>query len=264
MIKRNLVLQRLENNQVALGGWVLTGSVVAAEIMAQAGFHWVCVDAEHSQISEETVANMFRAIEKWGSEPFVRVSRNEETEIMKFLDMGARGIIVPMIKSPGDVNRALSAMKYPPKGKRSFSLSRCTGYGLWSDEYFKKSEAEIFFGIMIEHIDAIPNLDEIFSIKGIDAVFIGPYDLSGSMGIPGEFDNHLFKETLETIYEKACEYKITLGAHEIHPGKETIQTMIDRGIRFIACGTDTLFLLEKSLDITCISKPIPVNSGINS
>ena len=93
MIRKNIVLERLRNNEPALGGWVMTNSVVSAEIMAQAGFQWVCVDAEHSQVTKETAVNMFRAIERYGAEPFVRVCLNDEVEIKKYMDMGARGII---------------------------------------------------------------------------------------------------------------------------------------------------------------------------
>lgn len=250
MIKKNIVLERLRNNEPALGGWVMTNSVVSAEIMAQAGFHWVCVDAEHSQVTKETAVNMFRAIERFGAEPFVRVCLNDEIEIKKFMDMGARGIIVPMIKSFEEVKRAISYIKYAPQGNRSFALPRCNGYGQWSAEYFEHSNQETFFGIMIEHIDAVSDLDEIFSCKEIDAVFVGPYDLSGSMGIPGQFDNPDFKFTLELIYKKANDHGITLGFHEVHPTKVKIQALLDQGIRFIACGIDTIFILERSLEFT--------------
>jgi 2-dehydro-3-deoxyglucarate aldolase len=250
MIKKNIVLERLRNNEPALGGWVMTNSVVAAEIMAQAGFQWVCVDAEHSQVTTETAVNMFRAIERYGAEPFVRISLNDEVEIKQFMDMGARGIIVPMIKSYEEVKRAISYIKYAPQGNRSFALPRCTGYGQWSAEYFERSNSETFFGIMIEHIDAVADLDQIFACKEIDAVFVGPYDLSGSMGIPGQFDHPDFKSTLDLIYKKAEDHGVTLGFHEVHPTKEKIQALLDRGLRFIACGLDTIFILEKSLEFT--------------
>ncbi len=250
MIKKNIVLERLRNDEPALGGWVMTNSVVSAEIMAQAGFQWVCVDAEHSQVSKETAANMFRAIERFGAEPFVRISLNDEVEIKKYMDMGARGVIVPMIKSFEEVERAISYIKYAPQGNRSFALPRCTGYGQWSAEYFESSNQETFFGIMIEHINAVAELDKIFSCKEIDAVFVGPYDLSGSMGIPGQFDNPIFKSTLKSIYKKASDHGVTLGFHEVHPTKEKIKALIDQGIRFIACGIDTIFILEKSLEFT--------------
>lgn len=253
MIKKNIVLERLKNNQPVLGAWIMSNSVVSAEIMAQSGFSWVCVDAEHSQVSKETALNMFRAIELHGAEPFVRVSSNNEVEIKKYLDMGARGIIVPMIKSLQDVFNALSYIKFPPEGNRSYALPRCTGYGEFSDEYFKKANQEIFIGIMIEHIDTLRDLDKIFSCEAVNAVFIGPYDLSGSMGIPGQFDNVRFKEVIKTIQDKAQQYGVTMGFHEVHPTPEKIRHLLEKGIRFIACGIDTVFLVEKSKEFASLN-----------
>lgn len=253
MIKKNIVLEMLKKHQPALGAWIMSNSVVSAEIMAQSGFSWVCVDAEHSQVSKETALNMFRAIELHGSEPFVRVSSNNEVEIKKYLDMGARGIIVPMIKSSQDVLNALSFIKFPPEGTRSYALSRCTGYGEFSDEYFKKANQVIFIGIMIEHIDALKDLDDIFSCKAVDAVFVGPYDLSGSMGIPGQFDNAGFQKVMKTIQDKAQQYDVTMGFHEVHPTPEKITRLLEKGIRFIACGIDTIFLMEKSKEFASLN-----------
>ena len=159
-------------------------------------------------------------------------------------------LFVPMIKSYEDVKRAISYIKYAPLGNRSFALPRCNGYGQWSVEYFERSNQDTFFGIMIEHIDAVANLDEIFSGKEIDAVFIGPYDLSGSMGIPGQFDNSAFKSTLELIYKKTNDHGVTIGYHEVNPTKEKIKALIGKGIRFIACGIDTIFILERSMEFT--------------
>lgn len=246
MIRKNCVLDRLTKNEPIMGAWVMTNSVVSAEIMAQAGFSWICVDAEHSQISKETALNMFRAIELHGAEPFVRVSSNDEVEIKKFLDMGATGVIVPMVKSLRDVEKAVASIRYSPQGARSFSLARCTGYGEYSDEYFKRANQEIFTGIMIEHIDALGELDAIFSCKDIDAVFVGPYDLSGSMDIPGKFDDPRFKQVFEEIKRKAAKYNVTMGCHEVHPTPEKILQLLNEGVRFIACGMDTTFLMDKS------------------
>lgn len=253
MIQKNKVLGKLRKEMPALGGWVMSSAVASAEILAQAGFDWVCVDAEHSPVSKETAVNMFRAIERHGSEPFVRVSLNDEVEIKKYLDMGARGIIVPMIKSYEEVEIAVSYIKYPPEGKRSFALPRCTGFSQWSDEYFAIANQETFIGIMIEHIDAVKEIDRIFSSKAIDAVLIGPYDLSGSLGIPGQFDNREFAEILELISRKAKEHSVRMGIHEVHPTKEKINKLIGEGYRFIACGIDTLFLLEKAQEFASLT-----------
>ena len=246
MIQENKVLSKLRKEIPALGGWIMSNAVAAAEIMSQAGFDWVCVDAEHSQVSKETAVNMFCAIERHGAEPFVRVSLNDEVEIKKYLDMGARGIIVPMIKSYEEVEKAVSCIKYPPEGNRSFALPRCTGFGQWSDEYFAMANKETFIGIMIEHIDAVKEIDRIFSSKAINAILVGPYDLSGSLGIPGQFDNREFIEVLELISRKAKEHSVRMGIHEVHPTKEKIRTLIDEGYKLIACGIDTLFLFEKA------------------
>lgn len=253
MIKSNKVLKKINENQFSLGGWIMSNSVTGAEIMAQAGFDWVCVDAEHSPVSKETASNMIRAIELHGAEPFVRISLNDEVEIKKYLDMGARGIIIPMIKSHEEVEKAVSYIKYPPEGSRSFAIPRCTGYGEWSKEYFEKANNEIFIGIMIEHVYALKELDKIFSHKGVSAVLVGPYDLSGSMNIPGQFDNPEFIKVLDYIHHKAEEYSVKMGIHEIHPTKEKITQYIKTGYNFIACGMDTTFILEKSKEFAQIS-----------
>ena len=264
MIQENKVLSKLRKDLPALGGWVMTSAVTPAEIMSQAGFDWVCVDAEHSPVSKETASNMFRAIERHGAEPFVRISLNDEVEIKKFLDIGARGIIVPMIKSYEEVEEAVSCIKYPPEGKRSFALPRCTGFGQWPDEYFAMANKETFIGIMIEHIDAVKEIDRIFSSKAIDAILAGPYDLSGSLGIPGQFDNREFKETLDLISRKAKEHSVRTGMHEVHPTKEKINKLIDGGYRFIACGIDTLFLLEKAQEFASLTVDLHEKITCNS
>lgn len=250
MIKSNKVLDKLRSDKPSLGGWVMTGSTVSAEIMAQAGFDWVCVDVEHSAVNLETVSQMFTAIEAHNAEPFARIALNDEVEFKKYLDMGATGIIVPMIKSYEDVQRAISYAKYAPLGNRSFALPKATGYGAYAQEYYRTANDNIFLGIMIEHVDALKDLDKIFSVKNIDAVLVGPYDLSGSMGIPGQFENSLFKEALAEITLKAKEHNIKMGIHEVHPSEQKISSFINDGYRFIACGIDTIFILERSLEFT--------------
>lgn len=253
MTIQNKVLNQLKENKPSLGGWVMTASITCAEIMAQAGFDWVCVDAEHSPVNKETVQHIFIAIERQGAEPFVRIARNDELEFKKYLDMGATGIIVPMVNSYEEVRKAISYAKYAPQGERSFALPRATGYGNFAQEYFQKANNNIFLGIMVEHIDALKDLDMIFSDKNIDAVLVGPYDLSGSMGIPGQFENKEFKEALNMIHTKAKEHGVTMGIHEVHPTEQKIKEFINEGYKFIACGIDTLFISEMSNRFTSMS-----------
>jgi 2-keto-3-deoxy-L-rhamnonate aldolase RhmA len=242
----NRIIQSLRENRVCLGGWTLSGSVVIAEIMAQAGFEWVCIDAEHSPVSKETAMNMIIAIERHGAEPVVRIGLNFEMEFKKFLDAGARGILVPMVKSADDVEKAISFTKYAPVGNRSFALPRATGYGKYPENYFRDANQSIALIIMIEHIQAVHNLDAILEFEQINAIFVGPYDLSGSMGKPGKFDDMDFKEALKLISVKASEHNIPMGIHEVHPSYEKISEHIKNGFKLIACGLDTLFVLESA------------------
>ena len=250
MIQQNRVLTKLKNNEPALGGWIMTGSPVVAELLALSGLDWVCIDVEHSAVTTETTQSIMNAVENHGSEPFVRLSGNNMEEIKTYLDMGARGIIIPMIKSFEDVQNAVSYAKFPPLGNRSYALPRCTHYGLSSDDYFKLANDTIFLGIMIEHIDALPHLDKIFASPHIDAVLVGPYDLSGSMGIPGQFNDTAFIDALDLINRKADEHEIRMGFHEVHPTPEKITDLVNRGFRFIACGLDTLFILDEATKYT--------------
>lgn len=251
---RNKVLERLNNNQPCLGGWVMSSSVMAAEILAQAGFDWVCVDAEHSPVDFQTVRNMFVAIERHGSEPFIRVSDSSEFGIKQSLDLGAKGIIIPMVKSAEEVEQIIAYASYAPQGCRSFAITRASGHGAFSNEYFSQINDQLFIGIMIEHIDSLPHLDKIFMNKRIDTVFVGPYDLSGSMNIPGQFDNKEFKKVLDQIHSKAREYGINMGIHEVYPTREKIRGFIESGYKFIACGVDTLYLREMAEKFASILK----------
>ena len=250
----NKVLIQLKENKPSLGGWVMTASVTCAEIMAQAGFDWVCIDAEHSPVNNETVQNMFIAIERHGAEPFIRIPKIDEVVFKKYLDMGAKGIIIPMVNSAEEVEKAIAYASYSPQGIRSFALPRANGYGAFAEEYFHNANENLFIGIMIEHIDALKNLDEIFSNKRIDAVFVGPYDLSGSMNIPGQFDNKEFKQALNLIHSRAQKYNVTMGIHDIYPTVQKIQGYINNGYLFIACGIDTLYIREMSEKLVSVKK----------
>lgn len=250
----NVVKEKLKRKKVSLGGWCMTASPISAELMALAGFDWVCLDLEHSSVNMEKILNIFYAIENSNSEPFVRISHNSETECKKVLDAGAKGIIAPMIKSSIDVKEIVSYVKYPPDGKRSFALPRATNYGDSKKEYYKKANDMVFLAIMIEHIDALKELDKIFANDYIDSVLVGPYDLSGSMGIPGEFEDSDFKKVISEINQKAKKYDINMGIHEVHPNSNNIKAHIKNGFNFIACGIDTLFIKNSAKEIISESK----------
>lgn len=240
----NLVKQRISEGKATLGGWCLTGSVVSAEILASSGFDWVCIDAEHSAVNPLDIQNLVSVIAGKGAEPIIRVALNDEKECKKALDAGASGIIVPMVKCYRDVDKAVGYVKFPPQGQRSFALSRCTDFGINSVSYFARANDWTFLAIMIEHVDVLRHLDRILANQFVDAIFVGPYDLSGSMNIPGQFDDPGFRQVLDEIQVKASKHHMAIGLHEVHPTKAKIEQHVQNGYQLIACGIDTLFIHE--------------------
>jgi len=239
----NKLKNALINNKVTFGTWMQIGHPAVAEVLAS-HFDWICVDLEHGIIDIESMTNLFRAIENGGSVPIVRISSNDPIWIHRVLDAGAKGLVFPMIKTCEDALVAINESKYPPIGKRSFGYSRANLYGKNFDKYVKSINDEIVIILQVEHIDTIDNLDEILSLDSFDGTFIGPYDLSGSMGFPGKFNNIEYLNILEKYLNRSNEYKKPTGLHIVRPNKDNIKESIRKGYKMIALGIDTVFLEE--------------------
>ena len=238
----NLLKSNLQNNQVTIGSWLSIPSPVTAEIMAQAGFQWLVVDMEHSVIDLETMQAMFLALELNKCIPLVRLSGKDPNQAKRVLDAGAYGIITPMVNTVEEAERMVHSVKYPPWGKRGVGLARAQGYGMKFDDYMEHFNEHSIVIIQIEHKEAVENIDAILSVKGIDGIFIGPYDLSGSYGIPGKLNNPLIVEAEQIVLDAANKYGIPAGIHVVHPDAECLMENVKKGFKFIAYGTDMLFL----------------------
>tara|TARA_Y100001934_G_scaffold165281_1_gene196701 strand:+ start:1278 stop:2021 length:744 start_codon:yes stop_codon:yes gene_type:complete len=230
----------------SLGSWITIGHPAVAEIMAAAGFDWLTVDLEHSAISIERAEEIIRIIELCGVKPFVRLSSHNPEQIKRVMDSGAHGIIVPMVKTAEEVTRAVAAVHYPPLGNRSVGLARAQKYGNDFEAYYDWQKSNVMVIVQIEHIDAVDNIEEIFSIQGISGYIVGPYDLSASMGIPGDFSNEKMSVALERIKIAAKDYQVPSGIHIVEPDLGELKQRISEGYRFIAYGVDM-----RMLDITC-------------
>jgi 2-keto-3-deoxy-L-rhamnonate aldolase RhmA len=181
----------------SLGSWITLNNPSIAEIMADAGFDWLCVDMEHSIIDYSEAQQLIATIQSKGKKAYVRVGENNNRIIKRVLDAGADGIIVPMVNSKEDAIKAIKSTKYPPLGNRGVGLARAQNYGFGFDNYKNNIADKIKLIVQIEHIDAVNNLDDILSLDEIDGTFIGPYDLSGSMGKP---DYKLVDEKIKSGY----------------------------------------------------------------
>lgn len=240
-MRSNRVKQLWKENKAAVGSWLNLGSPSAAELLAHIGFDWIVVDSEHSPVDMETIQQMFVALSTTETVPMIRVAWNDPILIKRALDAGAYGVVVPMVNSREEAIQAVKACRYPPAGTRSMGFGRADLYA--GKDYKKNANDEIAVIIQIEHIDAVENIDEILSVEGIDAYFIGPGDLAASMGVPvvlGENKDLRHQEAIKKIIAAGKKYNVPSGIHVARA--EEVNKRIEEGFQFIALGTDTFFL----------------------
>ena len=226
----------------SLGSWITLNHPSICEILADSGFDWLCIDLEHSAIDYYETQHLISIIQLKGLKAYVRVGENNNRIIKRVLDAGADGIIVPMVNNTRDVKKAIDSLKYPPLGKRGVGLSRAQNYGFGFENYKKNISDKIELIVQIEHIDAVNNLNDILSMDFVDGSIIGPYDLSASMGKPGNYNDKDVKEVLRKYEDVAKKYNKMIGFHVIEPDYKIVQEKINKGYNFIAFSLDTIFL----------------------
>jgi 2-dehydro-3-deoxyglucarate aldolase len=246
MLKKEL-RAALRKGHAAFGSWLQFGHTGIAEIMAKAGFDWIGIDLEHSIIDMETAGSLIQVIDLAGGVPLVRLSANDPVQAKRVMDAGAHGVIVPSIRSADEAERAVKAVRYPPAGTRGVGLARAHGYGLRFQEYLREVEAALVV-VMIEDREGVEQADKIVRVPGVDAVFVGPYDLSASYGIPGELDHPTMGKAVSRILKAAQTAGVAAGIHVVHPPIDQVQKRIAEGFRFIAYGGDMLMLAPAMQD----------------
>ena len=235
------VRKNLHNGGCSVGSWMQIPHASVAEIMGQAGYDWIAVDMEHGAISVHQLPNLFRAIELGKTLPLARLAQGEIKDCKQVLDAGAGGVIIPMVESAGQLERIRDFVRWPPAGKRGVAFSRANLFGKNFDEYIEESQQPLLVA-MIEHINAIENLDDILRVDGLDAILIGPYDLSASMGLTAKFEHSDFLDVMKKIKESANKVKVPCGIHIVTPSTDELQEKIKSGYRFIAYSIDAVFL----------------------
>lgn len=224
------------------GGWCQIGHPASAEIMARTGFSFVVLDCEHGEAEDAGIGDFCRAVRQFDCLPLVRVKENALLPIRRALDLGAAGIIVPLVNNAEETTRAVAAAKYPPEGIRGFAFHRGNNWGVDFDEYARQANAAVLVMVMIESKEAVDRINEILSINGVDGIFIGPYDLSGSYGIVGKTAAPLIREACAKVVSACKKHGRIAGQHIVLPTKENINTAIKQGFSLLALGMDTVFL----------------------
>jgi 2-dehydro-3-deoxyglucarate aldolase len=235
--------ERLQSGQHALGGWIMIGHPSVAEIMAGERFDWLAVDMEHTSTTVRMFHELSLAVKGTGVDLLVRLPGLDPHVTQLLLDSGADGIIVPSVNTPETARQAVAMAKFPPQGCRGASLCRATDFGRNFAAYYRDHNEKVLVVCMLEHIDAVENIEEILAVPGIDATFIGPYDLSASMGLPGQTNHPDVLAAQQTLLSACKRHGVPAGIHVVPVDAGEVNRRIDEGFQFIACGIDTEFLL---------------------
>lgn len=245
-----MLKRKLAQRELTIGGWITLAHPAIAEIMVAAGFEWVVVDLEHSMINIAQAAELIRTIDLAGAVPLVRVTSNDADLIKRVMDAGAGGVIIPMVNSEQEARRAVDAVYYMPRGQRGVGLARAQRYGVGFDAYRQWLEREAVVIVQIEHHDAIRDLRHILTVEGVDGYIIGPYDLSASLGIPGDFTNPEMVDALARVREVAQSVGRSGGIHIVEPEPELLERRIAEGFNFIAYSVDFRMLDRACRDVS--------------
>ena len=241
--------QALAAKQVLYGTWVQTPSPEVVEILGWSGWDFVILDLEHGPYGPEGLPHLIRAAEASETAPFVRVPLTAPQEVGKALDLGAAGIVIPGVRSADDGATAVRLTRFPPHGSRGSSPStRQLHYSAVPFATLTAMDApQPLMVLQVEARLAMSDLGSILAIKGLDVVFIGPYDLSTSLGLPGQFDHPKVREAISEIVEKAGEHGVAVGIWV--PDAQSARFWVDHGVRFVTVSNNELMLFTASLNL---------------
>lgn len=248
-MRPNAVKRALREGKAQVGTWLSLGSITAARFLARAGFNWLTVDIEHTLVDWETATHMFAAIADAGCIALARVPANHHDHIKRALDNGAHGIVVPMVNSREEALAAVSAARYPPVGTRSVGGSvHALNFGATATEYYARANDEVLVVLQCEHIQAVHDADAIFSVPGIDAIFVGPNDLAASMRDPDGRppSSEATSKVLKQILEACRRHHVAPGLH-CGSAEEALRC-IDEGWQFLAVASELRLMLNAVSD----------------
>lgn len=248
--------ERIAAGRITLGSWLTLAHPGTAEVMAASGFDWLVLDCEHGGYDLETATSLMRALQaaQPSCQPLVRVSQNDTLEIRRALDAGAYGVIVPMINTREAAQHAVAAAHYPPRGVRGYGFTRANRYGAEFASHLAWAEREHTVIVQIEHYQAIEHIDDIVSVEGVDCAFVGPWDLSGSMGLAGQLDHPRVISALERVVACCAEHGKAAGLLITIPTPEAVSAALQRGFTFLALGVDALLLTHRCQEIVATAR----------
>ena len=256
-MKKNLVLEKLNRGEPVLGTFFHSGSALVMEAIGLSGMDYVIIDKEHSPIGVETAADMIRAAEARDLTPFVRIKEISRPSVLKLLDLGAKGLIVPAVGGVEDVKKLVEYSKYPPVGNRGMAMGRGSDFGMNTlplPEHWEQHNRETLMIPMCETRECLESIEEITAMDGVDGIFIGPCDLSIALGKPGQFDDPEVNAAFQRVVD-ACraQGKFCLI---YAPNTALAERFIKMGFNGCACGIDVNLVLSTYLHLVKETKAV--------
>ena len=231
------IKEQVLSGRFMAGAWCNLASSLTTEMAARAGFDWILIDQEHGPGDSLTLLGQIQAVGARPCAPIVRIAWNEMPRFKQALDLGAAGIMIPYIETADDAARAVSYLRYPPQGLRGVASSpRATGFGTNFDNYFAAANRELLTVTQIETARAVQNAEEIAAVDGVDVLFVGPMDLSMSLGMPGRFEDPDYRAILAKVASTARDGGKAAGI--LLPSVQLLEMVYDMGYRFVAAGSD--------------------------
>jgi len=235
-MRKNLTKEKIKAGKTAYGVFVNLGGPAIVEIIGLIGFDFVIFDAEHGPMGVESCEHMVRAADNVNITPVIRVAVNIPQNILRYLDIGALGIQMPMINTKADAESVVRAVKYPPEGSRGLAGVRAANYGITGPlgDYVKEANYETMVIIHVESMQAVDSLKDILTVPGIDVIFIGPNDLSSAMGYPGQVNHPEVQKMIDNLLKEihAAEKAAGMVAYDL----DTLRKCKERGFQYIAHG----------------------------
>lgn len=233
--------QRLQNSHV-FGAWTSLGHPSIAEVFTRAGVDFIGIDLEHSTIDQQQAQRIIAAAHAGGTACLPRLASHSGEQIKRLLDSGGDGVIVPMVSTPSEVHRIVDSCKYPPNGRRAYGVARAQAYGLEFDEYVRTWNERCTIILQIESIAGVEASNELLAHPEVDGVMVGPYDLSGSIGIPGQLSDRRVIEASQHVIDMCRRHRKACGTHLIEPREQTIREALASGYTFLVLASDVFIL----------------------
>ena len=240
---KNPLKERLRHDRSpSFGTWISSSSVVALDALKGLGFDWFMIDTEHANVNPETLAAMVAVLGETGPTPLVRVGNVDPYLVKQALDAGARGVLLPLVNSADEARRVVAYAKYPPQGVRGAAAAAASRYGTELASYLRSANAETLVGVQIETREALTNLEAIAEVDGVDLLFVGPQDLTLSLGLVDDRSHPTVREAMRRVVDACDRHGKVPGTLVITP--EEKRAAVELGFRFISLAADVRFLLQ--------------------